>query len=143
MKVSCKSFFDGERIDRKFTCDGENINPELKIEGIPEGSQSLVLIVDDIDAPGGVFDHWIVFDLPVKEVINERERGGVSGVNSFGETKYGGPCPHQGEHRYYFRAFALDRKLSLPAGAGRAEVEKAMEGHVLAKAELMGRYSRD
>ncbi len=143
MRVLCGSFSDGERIDRKFTCDGENVSPELIIEGIPEGSKSLVLIVDDIDAPGGVFDHWIVFDLPVKEVISEGETEGTFGVNSFGETRYGGPCPHQGEHRYYFRVYALETKLELPAGSSRSEVDRAMDGHVLARAELMGRYSRN
>lgn len=142
MKITSGAFSEGQRIPEQYTCDGENVSPSLSISDILDGTESLVLIVDDIDAPGGVFDHWIVFDLPVVSEIKSGEEPGVNGRNSFGKTGYGGPCPPRGEHRYYFRIFALDKKLGLIGGISRREVEGAMKGHVLGSAELMGRYAR-
>ncbi len=136
MRITSGAFDEGQSIPKQYTCDGKNVNPPLSISDLPMGTVSLVLIVDDIDAPGGVFDHWIVFDLPVVSEIKSGQEGGVSGRNSFGKTGYGGPCPHQGEHRYYFRIFALDMKLGLPAGSARDAVEKAMRDHVLERADL-------
>lgn len=142
MRIQSTAFKNGEKIPSEFTCDGENGSPPLAIADVPEGAVSLVLIVDDIDAPGGVFDHWIVFDLPVLPEIRSGQEAGVGGRNSFGKTGYGGPCPHRGEHRYYFRIFALDTKLGLPAGSARDAVERAMRGHVLERADLAGKYAR-
>jgi Raf kinase inhibitor-like YbhB/YbcL family protein len=142
MKLTSPSFKHNGRIPVMFTCDGENINPALDIEDIPEDAGSLALIVDDPDAPGGTFDHWIVFDIPVSSGIGENSVPGVQGTNDFKRKDYGGPCPPSGEHRYVFRIFALDDKLDLAEGAGRDEMERAMEGHVLESAELVGLYGR-
>lgn len=142
MKISSSAFKNGEKIPSEFTCDGENASPPLAIADVPEGAVSLVLIMDDVDAPAGVFDHRVVFDLPVVAEIKSGQEPGVGGRNSFGKTGYGGPCPHQGEHRYYFRLFALDTKLGLPAGSAREAVEKAMGDHVLERADLAGKYAR-
>lgn len=142
MKITSSAFDEGQSIPKQYTCDGENVSPPLAIFDIPEGAVSLALIIDDVDAPAGVFDHWIVFDLPVVSEIKSGQEPGVGGRNSFGKTGYGGPCPHQGEHRYYFRIFALDTKLELPAGSARDVVEKAMRDHVLERADLAGKYAR-
>jgi Raf kinase inhibitor-like YbhB/YbcL family protein len=116
----------------------------LQIEGIPSGAKGLVLIVDDRDAPGGVFTHWTVWNIPAQtSSIGEGDAPkGVQGTNDFGKSGYGGPCPPSGTHRYYFKIFALDRELDLPSGAKRGQLDAAMKGHVVAQAELMASYSR-
>ncbi|MFO8016428.1 MAG: YbhB/YbcL family Raf kinase inhibitor-like protein [Candidatus Woesearchaeota archaeon] len=132
------------RIPDKYTCKGNDINPPLEIENIPEGTESLALILDDPDAPTGTFVHWTLWDMEPAERISEDSvpSGAVQGTNDFGKAAYGGPCPPSGEHRYFFRLYALDTKLDLEEGASREELEDAMEGHIIEKAVLMGLYSK-
>jgi len=144
MKITNSAFQEGGNIPSKFTCDGAGASPPLQISDVPSGAKSLVLIVDDPDAPGGLFTHWIVWNIsPQTRTIAE---GGppkaVQGTNDFGRSGYGGPCPPSGTHRYYFKIFALDRELDLPFGAKRGQLDAAIKGHVIAQGELMGRYSR-
>ena len=144
ISIASPAFQSGAEIPAKFTCNGANVNPELKISGVPNEATSLVLIVDDPDAPHGLFTHWIVWniDLKMTDVAeNSAPAGGIQGTNDFGKRNYGGPCPPSGTHRYFFKIFALDTKLELKPSARRAELEAAMKGHVLAQGELMGRYS--
>ncbi len=143
MQITSSAFGHGEDIPAKFTCDGADINPPLQFAGVPVGTKSLALIVDDADAPGGVFTHWMVWNIsPRTNAIGEGSApGGLQGRNDFGKLGYGGPCPPSGAHRYFFRVFALDRELDLPAGARRAQLDAAMKGHVIAQGELVGRYS--
>jgi Raf kinase inhibitor-like YbhB/YbcL family protein len=129
-------------IPAKYTCDGEDVNPPLSVEGVPEGTESLVLIVDDPDAPMGTWDHWVVWDIPPTKKIEENSVPGTEGLNDFGKHSYGGPCPPSGTHRYFFKVYALDTKLGLPSNSRKRNVEKAMEGHILAKGEIIGLYSR-
>ena len=126
----------------KYTCGGEDVNPPLAIEGVPDAAKSLVLIVDDPDAPRGTWDHWIVWNIPATGSIAESTVPGVEGVNDFGRHAYGGPCPPSGTHRYFFKVYALDCELTLDPRSHKVDVETAMSGHVLAKGELVGRYSR-
>jgi Raf kinase inhibitor-like YbhB/YbcL family protein len=125
-----------------YTCEGKDINPPLEVHNIPQGAQSLALIVEDPDAPNGVFDHWLVWNILPQRDIAERSNPGINGTNSFGKTGYGGPCPPSGSHRYFFRVYALDIELDLLAGANKKELQKAMEGHILAEGELMGLYKK-
>ncbi|MFD2247857.1 YbhB/YbcL family Raf kinase inhibitor-like protein [Pontibacter ruber] len=143
LSVSSPAFREGEHIPSRYTCDGENINPALEVGRLPEGTQSLALIVDDPDAPGGTWTHWLVWDIdPATTLIREDSKPGTEGRNDFGNVQYGGPCPPGGTHRYYFKLYALDRKLGLREGSSRQDLLKAMEQHVLGSGELMGRYSR-
>jgi len=142
MKLTSPDFTDKGNLPAKFTADGQEINPSLDIEGIPQGTQSLVLIMDDPDAPKGTFTHWVVFDIPVTGRINEDSVPGKQGLNSIGEYGYVSPMPPSGTHRYVFKIYALDLKLGLPEGAKRAAIEQAMQGHILARAELTGLYKR-
>lgn len=145
MNLTSSAFQNNGIIPSKYTCDGENINPPLKIFGIPQNTQSLVLIVDDPDSPTGTWVHWTVFNIDPKiQEISENSvpEGAVEGITDFGSIGYGGPCPHSGAHRYFFKLYALDAKLDLLAGSSKKEIEKAMEGHILDKAELIGLYSR-
>ena len=144
ISIASPAFQSGAEIPAKFTCNGANVNPELKISGVPNEATSLVLIVDDPDAPRGLFTHWIVWNLDLKTTDiaeNSAPAGGIQGTNDFGKRNYGGPCPPSGTHRYFFKIFALDTKLELKPSARRAELDAAMKGHVLAQGELMGRYS--
>lgn len=143
MEVTSPAFVDGEGIPQEFTCDGKNINPPLAIAEVPEEAKSLVLIVDDVDAPAGVFTHWLVFDLypGITRLGPGCSPEGTQGTNSFGKEDYGGPSPNAGRHRYYFRLYALDSLLKLPLGTDRDRVETAMKGRVLDSGELMGTYS--
>jgi len=129
-------------IPAKYTCDGEDVNPPLSVEGVPEETESLVLIVDDPDAPMGMWDHWVVWDIPPTKKIEENSVPGTEGLNDFGKHSYGGPCPPSGTHRYFFKVYALDTKLDLPSNSRKRNVEKAMEGHILTKGEIIGLYSR-
>lgn len=149
--LSTKAFSGGGDIPAKYTCQGEDTSPALSWSEAPKHTQSFALLVVDPDAPSGDFTHWVLYDLPaatrqLPEAVPASEQlpdGSRQGVNGFRRTGYGGPCPPAGKpHRYYFRLYALDRKLDLPPGAARDAVESAMKGHVLAQAELMGRYQR-
>jgi len=133
---------DGEHIPSKYTCDGYNVNPPLNIRGIPEGTKSLVLIVDDPDAPIGTWVHWVVWNIPPKEEIGEDSVPGTEGLNDFRKHSYGGPCPPSGTHRYFFKVYALDTKLDLKRNSRKRDVERAMKGHILAQGQLVGLYSR-
>src|SRR2546423_845199 len=143
--LSSPAFQAGGTIPDQFTCKGANLNPPLQFSGIPAGAKSIALIVDDPDAPGGLFSHWVVWNIdPVTTQIGEKSipAGAVQGTNDFGKPGYGGPCPPSGTHRYFFRIFALDRELDLPVGAKRSQLDTAIKSHVIAKGELMGRYAR-
>jgi Raf kinase inhibitor-like YbhB/YbcL family protein len=121
---------------------GDDVSPTLDIKGMPKEAQSLVLIVDDPDAPVGTWVHWVVYDIPVIAVIKEGSVPGTQGINNFNKINYGGPCPPSGTHRYFFKLFALDTKLNLPPGKTKAQIEKAMDGHILGKDELIGLFKR-
>jgi len=145
MKITSSAFQGGGNIPSKFTCDGRDTSPPLRFEGTPGEAKALALIVDDPDAPGGLFTHWVVWNIDPK--TNEMAEGSapsssVQGKNDFGKSGYGGPCPPSGTHRYFFKIFALDRQLDLPAGSKRAQLEAQMRDHIIAQGELMGRYSR-
>lgn len=127
-------------IPSRYTCDGDEINPPLEIEQIPEGTQSLAIIAEDPDAPKGTFDHWIVWNIPPGRHILENTNPGISGTNGAGKTGYHGPCPPEGTHRYYFHVYALDTALDLPAGSSKKELQTAMQAHILAEGSLMGLY---
>jgi len=132
-------------IPQKYTCDGENINPEFLIEGVAEQTKSLVLIMDDPDAPLRTFTHWLVWNIsPKTKEIKENSvpEGAVLGMNDFRKVDYGGPCPPTGVHRYFFRIYALDTILNIPQGSERKTLEEAMENHIIDKGELVARYSR-
>ena len=144
IKVSSPAFTEGGNIPSKFTCDGTDTSPPLKIDGVPENAKALVLIVDDPDAPGGPFTHWMVWNIDPKTTSLEEGKvpAGITGKNDFGKSGYGGPCPPGGTHRYYFKVFALNEQLKLPAGAKRKDLDAAIKGHVIVQGELMGGYSR-
>ena len=145
MKLISPDFSDGGNIPERFTCDGENISPTLKIEGVPKAARGLVLIVDDPDAPAGTFTHWLMWNLSpdaTEIVANSPPSDAVQGVNDFGRSKYGGPCPPSGVHRYYFKLYALDTTLQLPAKSKCKVVDAAIKGHIISEATLMGRYAR-
>ena len=144
ISITSPSFQAGGDIPTKFTCNGTNVSPELQISSVPNEAKSVVLIVDDPDAPRGLFTHWIVWNIDPKTTRvadNSAPTAAVQGTNDFGKRNYGGPCPPSGMHRYFFKIFALDTKLELKPGARRVEIDAAMRGHVLAQGELMARYS--
>lgn len=150
MKLESSAFSDQGMIPTKYSCDGADISPPLSWSEVPQGTQSLALICDDPDAPGMTFVHWVIYNLPPdtqqlpENVPNQEklENGALQGKNNFGKVGYGGPCPPGGTHRYFFRLYALDQMLNLEAGVNREQLEQAMEGHILAQAELMGQYNR-
>jgi len=142
LKLISTVFSHNGHIPPQYTCEGKNINPPLKVENVPDGTKTLALIVEDPDAPKGVFDHWIMWNISPNEAIAEGSNVGISGTNSFGKLGYGGPCPPSGEHRYFFRVFALDDELNILAGSTKEELLDAMKGHILASAELMGVYQK-
>jgi Raf kinase inhibitor-like YbhB/YbcL family protein len=142
LKIKSPAFEHNGLIPRKYTCDGEDVNPSLVIEDIPGGAQSLALIVDDPDASMGTWNHWVVWNIPPMKEIKENTVPGIEGMNDFRKHSYGGPCPPGGTHRYFFKVYALDTKLNLGANSRKKDLEKAMQGHILAMGELMGRYSR-
>ena len=142
LNITSPAFKAGGNIPTRFTCDGEDVNPPLEILHIPQEAKSLVLIVEDPDAPGGIWLHWLVWNIPVTHHIKESDIPGDQGVNDFGRNDYGGPCPPSGTHRYFFKIYALDDVLDLPEGSHRKEVEKAMQDHILAYGEVMGVYKR-
>lgn len=146
--LKSSAFKEGEAIPSHHTCDGANVNPLFEIRNIPDRTKSLALIVDDPDATdGATWDHWLVWDMdPKTQYISEDTipAGAQQGINSFGKTAYGGPCPPKGAkpHRYVFSLYAIDIIINLPEGATRSELETAMEGHVLDEAKLTGHYGR-
>ena len=144
MKMSSPAFADHQPIPAKYTCDGQDVIPPLKFDGVPNGAESLVLIVDDPDAPGGTWDHWVVWNIPPRttEIAEGKQPPGVVGKNSWGKSAWGGPCPPDRQHRYFFKLYALDMKLEVPPGAKKSDVEKAMKGHVLIETQLVGVYDR-
>lgn len=153
LTLTSPAFVDNASIPPRFTCDGDRgVSPALSIGGVPEGAKSLALIMDDPDVPkvlhtDGVFDHWVLFNIPADtREIPEGESVGVAGANGAGKNAYTGPCPppqyEPSEHRYIFKLYALDSELALETGASKADVEKAMEGHIIGQAQLVGRYKR-
>ncbi|MDB6028784.1 MAG: hypothetical protein JWM68_5007 [Verrucomicrobiales bacterium] len=144
MNISSPAFNEGEMIPKQYSRDGGDKSPPLQIEDVPDKTKSLVLIMDDPDAPGGTFTHWILFNVsPATKEIHEDGPPvmATQGKNDYGNIGYGGPQPPSGEHRYFFRLFALDTVLSLSRGVKRGEVEAAMQGNILDEAELVGRYA--
>ena len=145
LQITSPVFPNNGMIPSKFTCDGADVSPPLRIGNIPEKTRSLALIVDDPDAPAGTWVHWVVWGiLPGTSEIPEDSvpRGAIQGKNDFGKQRYGGPCPPSGTHRYFFKLYALDAHLAVHSGATKARIEEAMKGHVLAQAELIGLYRR-
>jgi hypothetical protein len=151
LQIMTPAFSAGGDIPKKFTCDGPDVSPKLTWNEPPAKTQALTLIVDDPDAPAGTWVHWVLFDLPagareLSEGVAKQEQvpgGAKQGRNDFGKIGYGGPCPPPGKaHRYFFKLYALDAHLGLKAGATKAEVERAMKGHILAEAECLGKYGR-
>ena len=144
MKITSSAFQEGGDLPSKFSRDGGNVNLPLRIEGTPQNAKSLVLIVDDPDAPVGLFTHWLVWNIDPKTTeIPEKSlpKGAVQGTNDYPNLGYGGPQPPSGTHRYYFKIFALDQTLDLRSGAKRQELDKAMNGHIIAQGQSMGRYT--
>ena len=145
MKIISRAFEEGESIPDKYTCTGKDISPPLEFKEVPQKAESLVLVVDDPDAPSGTWLHWTVWNIkPSTGKIKEDSvpAGAVEGITDFGEPGYGGPCPPSGEHRYRFKVFALSRKLNLEQGAEKEELERAMEDYVIEKDTLVGVYSK-
>ncbi|HYJ45195.1 MAG TPA: YbhB/YbcL family Raf kinase inhibitor-like protein [Pyrinomonadaceae bacterium] len=150
LKVMSKAFAEGGMIPKDYTCDGANHSPPLAWDSAPEGTQSFALIVDDPDAPGQTWVHWVAFNIPAKarELSENVAAGdafngsGRQGTNDFKKPGYGGPCPPSGAHRYYFHLYALNTELALDSSATKDQLLKAMENHVLAEGELMGKYQR-
>ena len=145
MKIESPAFKNSELIPSKYTCDGEDINPPLVISDVPENAKSLVLIVDDPDAPGGTWVHWTIWNIDpqTKEIPeNSCPKDAVEGITDSGRPGYSGPCPPSGTHRYFFKLFALNTTLNLGTSAGVADIEREMEGNILAKAVLIGLYRR-
>lgn len=140
--VTSSAFENNGAIPVKYTCDGENINPALEVKGIPSEAVSLLLIMDDPDAPMGTFTHWVVWNIATDPQIDENSIPGVEGKNSADQVSYIGPCPPSGTHIYFFKVYALDAELDLESGSERDIVEDSMDGHVVAYGELMGTYSR-
>ncbi len=150
-EISSEAFANGDTIPTEYTCSGKDISPPLRWAGQPAGTKSLALIVDDPDAPGGTWVHWVLFNVPghttaLAEGASSNAtlpEGSVQGVNDFGNTGYGGPCPPPGlAHRYYFTLYALDSELSVASSPKKADIVKGMEGHILGKFELLGMFSR-
>ena len=145
MNITSPDFLMNEEIPSKYTCDGVNISPTIEWSGYPEGTQSLVLIVDDPDAPGSNWVHWLMWNInPAEGLIgsDSAPEGAIIGINSFGDNNYGGPCPPSGIHRYQFKLYALDSELELDAASSKEDVLSAKEGHELDKVLLVGTYSK-
>ncbi len=145
LTLSSPAFSSNQTIPSQYTCDGANVNPSLKIGHVPPGAKSLALILDDPDAPGGTFVHWVMWNIsPDQKEIKENSvpDGAVQGRNDFQKNAYGGPCPPKTAHRYVFKLYALDSRLTLGPDATKPALEKAMEGHIIGRAELAGKYQR-
>jgi Raf kinase inhibitor-like YbhB/YbcL family protein len=144
MKLTSAAFSDQSPIPSKYTCEGDNTSPPLSMTDVPGGTASIVLFMEDPDAPVGIFDHWIMFDIDptIGEISEGTEPQGIHGKGSSGKLAYVGPCPPSGIHRYLFTVYALDIKLSLPQGSTKLEVVSSMNGHVLEQAQLVGTYQK-
>jgi Raf kinase inhibitor-like YbhB/YbcL family protein len=143
LEIASDAFDEGGTIPSRHTCDGENVSPPLSFAGAPEGTRSLALVVDDPDAPVGTFTHWLAWGIdPSAGGLDEGQAAPREGRNGFGTTGYAGPCPPHGRHRYFLRLHALDTELDLQSGADRDQLDRALEGHVLETAELVGGYER-
>ena len=150
ISVSSSAFQEGGMIPPKYTCDGNDLSVPLKWTAVPEGTKSIAVISDDPDAPVGTWVHWVMWNIPpaVRELAEgmptkpQLPDGSRQGISDFGRPGYGGPCPPSGTHRYYFKVYALDVTLDLPGTARKADMVKAMKGHILAEGQLMGKYSR-
>lgn len=143
MRLTSPAFVHDGYIPSRFTCEGMDVSPELLIEGTPEGTKEIALIVDDPDAPMGIWVHWVVFNIPSDtSKIEEGAVPGKQGVNDFGRLNYGGPCPPSGTHRYFFKVYALDVKLELEEGVTKEALKEAMEDHIIDKAILVGLYKK-
>jgi Raf kinase inhibitor-like YbhB/YbcL family protein len=145
LKITSPVFKHNDRIPSKYTCDGADINPPLLVENVPAGTQSLSLIVDDPDAPRGTWVHWVVWNISpdTKEIKEHTDPSGAQqGINDFRKNSYGGPCPPSGTHRYFFKLYALNVKLNIDRNSNKASLEKAMSGHIIGQAELIGLYAR-
>lgn len=146
LAVTSDAFEQEGVIPTLYSCKGEAINPPLTIDNIPEGTQSLAIIMDDPDAPRGLFTHWLEWNIPVASAVSstttiaENSNPGISGTGTSGKTGYHPPCPPNGRHRYYFKVYALDTALDLPVGSERSSMEDGMHGHVIAQGELMAYY---
>ena len=150
IKITSQAFKQGGLIPPRYTCDGANISPPLQWEAVPEGTRSIALISDDPDAPVGTWVHWVLFNLPAEtkqlteNIPPERTlpSGACQGSNGFGKIGYGGPCPPGGTHRYFFKIYALDAQIDLEPGAKKANLLKAIEGHIIGQGQLMGKYKK-
>src|SRR5437879_1720738 len=150
IKLTSTAFKEGEAIPRQYTCDGIDISPPLEWTGVPKSAKNIALIADDPDAPSGTFVHWVLYNLPAENIglvenvpaTENVKGGGIQGKNGFEKVGYGGPCPPSGTHRYFFKIHALDVEFALKGGATKAELEKAMQGHIVAQGQLMGTYRR-
>jgi Raf kinase inhibitor-like protein, YbhB/YbcL family len=148
--VESMSFKHGQSIPSQYTCDGQDVSPPLAWKNVPEKTISMVLICDDPDAPVGTWVHWVCYDIPaavtsLPEGVPKADTlpaGGKQGITDFRSIGYGGPCPPSGTHRYFFKIYALDSMLDLPAGKSKKDIERAMKGHIIGKGELMGTYSK-
>ncbi|HXA01266.1 MAG TPA: YbhB/YbcL family Raf kinase inhibitor-like protein [Cytophagaceae bacterium] len=143
LKISSEAFENNEYIPLIYTCEGKNINPPLRIQNIPVDTESLAIIVDDPDAPAGIFTHWMVWNIYPTSVIEENSfPEGTEGINDYTETKYMGPCPPSGTHRYFFKVYALDAMLDIEKISTKANLERVMQEHILAYGELIGLYQK-
>lgn len=145
LKISSPAFNHNGMIPQKFTCDGDDINPALAFEGVPQGAKSLALIMDDPDAPRGIWVHWVVWNIDPRTTgvrENSVPTGGKQGMNDFRKHDYGGPCPPSGTHRYFFKLYALDTTLELKPNTTKPELEAAMKNHIIGQAEMIGLYKR-
>jgi Raf kinase inhibitor-like YbhB/YbcL family protein len=145
IQLISSAFNEGGNIPDRFTCDGANVSPPLAWSGAPNGTESLAIIADDPDAPVGTWVHWVLYNIPAGQTsLAEGAQGvGVQGTNDFRKPGYGGPCPPRGKpHRYFFKVYALDAPVSLKPGGTKADLEKAMQGRILAQGQLMGKYGR-
>lgn len=142
LMINSSAFTSMQPIPSRYTCEGEDINPPIDIEGIPDKAHSLVLIVDDPDAPGKTWVHWLVWNIPITHHIKENGVPGEQGWNDFKRISWGGPCPPSGTHRYFFKVYALDSLLELSSNTTKKELEQAMGDHILAYGELVGLYQK-
>jgi Raf kinase inhibitor-like YbhB/YbcL family protein len=146
MQLTSPDFTEGSRIPKRFTCEGENVSPELHVSGVPERTTCLALVMDDPDAPAGTFTHWIVWNIPFtvsKFSSTNMPKTAVEGENSAGKMGYVGPCPPTGTHRYFFRLYALDTSVVMEEELSLENLNKAMMGHIVAQAELVGLYAKE
>ncbi|XHH09457.1 MAG: YbhB/YbcL family Raf kinase inhibitor-like protein [Candidatus Bathyarchaeia archaeon] len=141
LTIKSPAFETNKKLPKKYTCDGDAVNPPLTIEDVPSQTESLALIFEDPDAVSGVFDHWIMWNIPASSSkIEENSAPGIEGLNSARKLGYYPPCPPSGSHRYIFKIYALDQTLNLPQKSKKAALQKAIQGHILAEGEIIGLY---